>query len=493
MNFSNQNPNLQNLDPRAEQIRLRTRRHFLKESPLALGAMALMGGGTSRANDTTGRPLDPRAPRKPGKAKSVIYLHMSGSPPQQELFDYKPKLVEFNLKPCPDELLKGKRFAFIQGHPVLLGTPYEFKPRGPSGAMISSLLPHFHEVAHHATIIRSMRTKEFNHAPAELFIHTGENRPGYPSIGSWATYGLGSPNSNLPGFIVLVSGGTDPTAGKSVWGSGFLPSVYQGIQCRSGTEPIFYVADPAGIDRPARRKSLDTLKQLNEIEAQKFGDPETRTRIEQYELAFRMQTSVPEVMDITRETKQTIDMYGAQPGQASFANNCLLARRMVEQGVRYVQLFDWGWDTHGTGPGDDIVTALPKKCKEIDKPIAALIADLERRGMLEDVLVVWGGEFGRTSMNEARGGSKFLGRDHHPHCMSVWMAGAGIKGGLAYGSTDELGYSVAENPVEVHDLQATILHLMGMDPETFSYPFQGLNARLIGPAEGPKPVDRILS
>ena len=312
-------------------------------------------------------------------------------------------------------------------------------------------------------------------------------------MGAWATYGLGSPNANLPGFIVLVSGGTDPTAGKSVWGSGFLPSVYQGVQCRSGMEPIFYVADPAGIDRTARRQSLDTLRTLNEIEAKKFGDPETRTRIEQYELAFRMQTSVPEVMDINRETKQTIDMYGAQPGQASFANNCLLARRMVEQGVRYVQLFDWGWDTHGTGPGDDIVNALPKKCKEVDRPIAALLADLERRGMLEDVLVVWGGEFGRTSMNEARGGSKFLGRDHHPHCMSIWMAGAGIKGGMAYGATDELGYAVAENPVEVHDLQATILHLMGFDPNTFSYPYQGLGARLIGPEDGPKVLDKILS
>lgn len=479
------------LPPRLEQVRQRTRRHFLKESPLALGAMALfsMEGKSSRADS----PLQPKPAMKPGKAKAVIYLHMSGSPPQQDLFDFKPELVKYNLKPCPDQFLKGQRFAFIKGHPVLLGTPYEFAPRGPSGAMVSSILPYFHKVAHQTTIIRSLKTKEFNHAPAELFVHTGENRPGYPSIGAWATYGLGSPNSNLPGFIVMVSGGTDPTAGKSVWGSGFLPSVYQGVQCRGGTEPIFYVADPPGMDRPGRRRSLDALKALNELEAAKVGDPETLTRIEQYELAFRMQTAVPEVMDITRETKQTLEMYGAQPGASSFANNCLLARRMVEKGVRYVQLFDWGWDTHGTGPGDDIITALPRKCQEVDRPIAALLADLERRGMLDDVLVVWGGEFGRTSMNEARGGSKFLGRDHHPHCMTTWLAGAGVKRGFSFGATDELGFQIAENPVDVHDIQATILHLLGLDPFTFSHKYQGLDARLIGPSEGPRILTEILA
>ena len=307
------------------------------------------------------------APARRATARSVIYLHMSGSPPQQELFDDKPKLREFHLKPCPDSLLKGERFAFIKGHPTLLGSPYSFAPCGQSGQRISELFPHLRTVADELTVIRSMRTKEFNHAPAELFVHTGENRPGYPAIGAWATYGLGSPNSNLPGFMVLVSGGTDPTAGKSVWGSGFLPSVHQGVQCRSGAEPIFYVSDPEGLDRAGRRRSLDALKALNEMELERTRDPETRTRVEQYELAFRMQTSVPEVMDISREPARILEEYNAKPGQGSFANNCLLARRMVEQGVRYVQLFDWGWDTHGTGPGDDIVNHLPRKCREVDQ------------------------------------------------------------------------------------------------------------------------------
>ena len=338
-----------------------------------------------------------------------------------------------------------------------------------------------------------MRTKEFNHAPAELYVHTGENRPGYPAIGAWASYGLGSLNSNLPGFMVLVSGGTDPTAGKSVWGSGFLPSIHQGVQCRSGSEPIFYVSDPDGLDRAGRRRSLDALKSLNEIELLRSRDPETRTRVDQYELAYRMQASVPEVMDISREPARILEEYAAKPGQGSFANNCLLARRMVEQGVRYVQLFDWGWDCHGTGPGDDIVNHLPRKCKEIDQPIAALLRDLRRRGLLESTLVVWGGEFGRTSMNEARGGSKSLGRDHHPHCFTVWMAGGGIKPGLSYGATDELGWRVAENPVEVHDLQATILHLMGLDPLTFSFRQMGLDHRLIGPAVGPRVISEIVA
>jgi hypothetical protein len=293
--------------------------------------------------------------------------------------------------------------------------------------------------------------------------------------------------------MVLVSGGTDPTAGKSVWGSGFLPSIHQGVQCRSGSEPIFYVSDPDGLDRAGRRRSLDALKSLNEIELLRSRDPETRTRVDQYELAYRMQASVPEVMDISREPARILEEYSAKPGQGSFANNCLLARRMVEQGVRYVQLFDWGWDCHGTGPGDDIVNHLPRKCKEIDQPIAALLRDLRRRGLLESTLVVWGGEFGRTSMNEARGGSKSLGRDHHPHCFTVWMAGGGIKPGLSYGATDELGWRVAENPVEVHDLQATILHLMGLDPLKFSFRQMGLDHRLIGPAVGPRVISEIVA
>jgi hypothetical protein len=460
-----------------------TRRQFLQRCGVGLGSVFLAGASQGGV----------QAPSRAAKARSVIYLHMSGSPPQQELFDDKPKLRDFHLKPCPDSLLQGERFAFIKGHPTLLGSPFAFASCGQSGQRISELFPNLHTVADELTVIRSMRTKEFNHAPAELYVHTGENRPGYPAIGAWASYGLGSLNSNLPGFMVLVSGGTDPTAGKSVWGSGFLPSIHQGVQCRSGSEPIFYVSDPDGLDRAGRRRSLDALKSLNEIELLRSRDPETRTRVDQYELAYRMQASVPEVMDISREPARILEEYSAKPGQGSFANNCLLARRMVEQGVRYVQLFDWGWDCHGTGPGDDIVNHLPRKCKEIDQPIAALLRDLRRRGLLESTLVVWGGEFGRTSMNEARGGSKSLGRDHHPHCFTVWMAGGGIKPGLSYGATDELGWRVAENPVEVHDLQATILHLMGLDPLTFSFRQMGLDHRLIGPAVGPRVISEIVA
>jgi hypothetical protein len=341
-------------------------------------------------------------------------------------------------------------------------------------------------------IIKSMWTDQFNHAPAELFIYTGSPRFGGASMGSWITYGLGTENQDLPGFVVLLSGGTDPTGGKSLWGSGFLPSVYQGVQCRSAGEPILFANNPAGMDRSSRRRTLDALDKLDEIEAKQFGDPETVTRISQYELAYRMQISVPDVMDISKETPQTREWYGAKPGEASFANNCLLARRLIERGVRYVQLYDWGWDIHGTGAGDDLLNQFPKKCREVDRACAALIKDLKQRGLLDETLVVWGGEFGRTPMNEARGGSIFLGRDHHPHCFTIWMAGGGIKPGIVHGETDELGYSIAEGKVSVRDLQTTILRLMGLDAHQFSYPFQGLNQRLIGPAEEGEVVKGIL-
>jgi hypothetical protein len=326
-----------------------------------------------------------------------------------------------------------------------------------------------------------MYTDQFNHAPAELFLYTGSSRIGGAAMGSWITYGLGSENQNLPGFVVLISGGTDPTGGKALWSTGFLPSVYQGVQCRTTGDPILYVNNPKGMDRDVRRRSLDALRRLNEFELLQFCDPETLTRISQYELAFRMQMAVPEVMDIAQESTRIQELYGAQPGASSFANNCLLARRLVERGVRYVQLFDWGWDCHGTSAGDDIVQHLPKKCKEIDRPVAALLIDLGARGMLNETLVVWGGEFGRTAMNEARGGSKFLGRDHHPHCFTIWLAGAGIKGGATLGATDELGYFITDGKTSIHDLQATILHLLGFDAWKLTYPYQGLQQRLIGP------------
>jgi hypothetical protein len=324
-----------------------------------------------------------------------------------------------------------------------------------------------------------MYTDQFNHAPAELLIYTGSPRTGRPSFGSWLTYGLGSENENLPAFVVLISSGVQPNGGKNSFGSGFLPSVYQGVQCRSQGEPVLYVSDPPGMDRSVRRKSLDTLSALNAIQAETFGHPETLTRIAQYELAYRMQTSVPEVMDISRESQETLDAYGAQPGAASLANNCLLARRLVEAGVRYVQLFDWGWDFHGTGPSEDIRDGLTKKCETMDKPVAALISDLKQRGLLDDTLIIWGGEFGRTPFREGRTASGAqLGRDHYPDCFTMWMAGGGTRGGTEFGQTDELGFSVVENPVHVHDLQATWMHLLGFDHTRLTYRFQGRDYRL---------------
>jgi hypothetical protein len=486
-------------EARLARVRLLTRRHFLRQSQIGLGGLALSGllggarparGAVSGAADNA---LSPHLPVAKAKARAVIYLHMSGSPPQQDLFDYKPKLVEFNMQPCPDELMKGQRFPFIKGHPNLLGTPYHFRPHGECGTVMSELLPHIGGQIDDIALIRSMWTDQFNHAPAELLLHTGSPRFGSASMGSWVTYGLGSENQDLPGFVVLVSGDSDPSAGKSVWGSGFLPSVFQGVQCRTSGDPILYVSDPPGMSRDVRRRSLDALGKLNRLELAEFGDPETLTRISQYELAYRMQISVPDVMDISREPAHVHEAYGTRPGVTAFANNCLLARRLVERGVRYVQLFDWGWDMHGTGRDNDLITGLPKKCREIDRPIAALLRDLKSSGLLDDTLVIWSGEFGRTSMNEARGGSKLLGRDHHPHCFSMWLAGGGIKGGTSLGETDDLGYFITKDKVTVHDLQATVLSLLGLDAHHLTFPFQGLDQRLIGPTNDAQIIRQVLA
>ncbi|MCE9545796.1 MAG: DUF1501 domain-containing protein [Planctomycetia bacterium] len=485
------------MNHRLAQLQHATRRHFLQQSIGGVGAMALAAlleqGGNPRmaradqlAPHAAANPQTPRPPHYPARAKHVIYLHMAGSPPQQDLFDYKPKLAELNNKDCPEKYLKGERFAFIKGKPQLLGSPHKFAQHGQSGQWMSSMLPHLSTVADDLCVIRSMHTDQFNHAPGQLLLHTGAAQFGKPSIGSWVTYGLGSENQDLPGFVVLVSGDKTPDAGKSVWGSGYLPSVFQGVQCRTTGDPVLYVTDPPGMDRHVRRQSLDALRDLNEMQLSDFGDPETVTRIAQYELAYRMQVSVPQVMDISKEDARTHAMYGSEPGKTSFANNCLLARRLVEQGVRYVQLFDWGWDVHGESAATDLLHALPNKCKQTDQPITALIKDLKQRGLLEDTLICWSGEFGRTPMNEKRNNSKFLGRDHHPHAFTVWMAGGGVKAGLSYGATDELGYHATEDRMHVHDLQATILHIMGLDPFKFGYAYQGLNQRLIGPTSEPK-------
>jgi hypothetical protein len=463
---------------RQDRLAFQTRRYFLRDTALGLGGVALAALTETEARATID-PLAPRLAHHAAKAKNVIVLHMSGAPPHLDMFDYKPELVKRNDQPIPESFIKGKRFAFTSGVPKLLGTPQRFAPRGKCGTIMSDVLPNLGNLADELTVIKSMYTEQFNHAPAELLLYTGSARQGRPSLGSWATYGLGSESRDLPGFIVLVSGGTLPSAGKSAWGSGFLPSVFQGVQCRTGGDPVLYVSNPEGMDRDTRRLSLDAIRDLNELQAKELGSPETQTRIAQYEMAFRMQTAVPDVMDISKETKPTIDAYGAQPGAGSFANNCLLARRLVERGVRFVQLFDWGWDFHGTGPGEDIKTGLPNRCRPMDRAVAALIADLKNRGMLDETLVVWTGEFGRTPFREGRtAASANLGRDHHPHCYSMFMAGAGLKPGLSFGGSDDLGFYVAENPVHVHDLQATILHLMGFDHERLTFKFQGRDFRL---------------
>jgi len=466
---------------RHDSLQLTTRRTFLSNAgQFSLGAIAMQAlQRESSASVATANPMAPRVPPHAAKAKRVIYLHMSGAPPHLDLFDYKPELVKHDGEDCPDSILKGRTFAFTSGVPKLMGTPRTFKQYGKAGIWMSDACPNFHTIADEMTMVRSMQTDQFNHAPAELLLFTGHARQGRPSLGSWATYGLGTENQDLPAFVTLISSGTQPSGGQGLWGSGFIPSVYQGVQCRSKGDPVLYASDPAGMDRTLRRRTLDALKDLNEQQAAELGHPETITRMAQYELAYRMQMSVPEVMDISKENAQTIEDYGAKPGEASFANNCLLARRLVEKGVRFVQLFDWGWDFHGTSEATGITDGLTKKMSETDRPVSALIKDLKQRGLLEDTLVIWGGEFGRTPFREGRtAASKVLGRDHYPDCFSLFMAGGGVKSGFDYGSTDDLGFSVAENKVHVHDFQATVMQLLGFDHERFTYRFQGRDYRL---------------
>lgn len=458
-----------------------TRRTFLKSlGQFSLGAIAMATLGAARAGSPSAQqPHAPRSPHQSPRAKRVIYLHMSGGPPHLDLFDYKPDLVKWNGQDCPDEFIKGRKFAFTSGVPKLMGTPRSFQRCGKSGIWMSDAIPHLHDLADELCVIKSMTTDQFNHTPAELLLFTGSPRQGRPSMGSWVTYGLGTENQDLPGFVVLVSSGVQPSAGPNAWSSGFLPSVFQGVQCRSKGDPVLFVSDPPGYDRALRRSSLHLIQDLNRIQEGALGHPETTTRIAQYELAYRMQVSVPGVMDLSLEPDYVREEYGAKPGQASFANNCLLARRLVESGVRFVQLFDWGWDFHGTNPAEDIRDGLTKKCSSMGQPVAALIRDLRRRGLLEDTLVVWGGEFGRTPFREGRtAGSQVLGRDHYPDCFTVFMAGAGVRPGMTYGETDELGFSVSRDKVHVHDLQATILHLLGFEHEHLTYRFQGRDFRL---------------
>ena len=463
---------------RTEQDALKamTRRHFFgRSAQFGLGTAALAALGNP---DLLAAEPNLRVVHHPPKAKSVIFLFMAGAPSQLDMFDNKPMLNKYDGQPVPEEVTKGERFAFIKGTPRLLGSPHTFRRYGQSGAELSNLIPHTERIADDIAIVKSLWTTQFNHAPAQIFMNCGHQIPGRPSMGSWLLYGLGSENADLPGFVVLLSGKNQPDGGKSCWGSGFLPTVYQGVEFRREGDPVLFLSNPEGVDRERRRRTLDLLKSLNSKHFEEVGDPEIETRINSYELAFRMQSSVPELTDLSMESQATHEMYGTTPGKPSFANNCLLARRMVERGVRFVQLYHRGWDTHGASNNEDIVNKLAWLCRETDRASAALVQDLKQRGLLDSTIVVWGGEFGRTPMNEERNGSKFLGRDHHPRAFTMWLAGGGIKPGVTVGKTDDIGYNIVEDPYSVHDLHATILHLMGIDHTRLTYKFQGREFRL---------------
>jgi hypothetical protein len=448
-----------------------SRRWFFEQCGVGLGAVALseLLGGTARAEMAPADPLAPKQPPLPAKAKNVIFLFMAGAPSHLELFDYKPQLAKYNGTNPPAELLKGYRAAFINPNSKLLGPKFKFAKYGQSGAELSELLPNLATIVDDIAIVKGMYTDAFNHAPGQLLMNTGTMQFGRPSMGAWVTYGLGSESRDLPAFVVFSSGKKGPSGGDSCWGSGFLPTVYQGVQFRSAGDPVLYLSNPAGIDQQVQRDSLDSIKRLNELRLGAAGDPEIATRINSFEMAFRMQSSAPELMDLSKESKATLEMYGAEPGKPSFANDCLLARRLVERGVRFVQLYHEAWDQHS-----QLVKDITQNCHDTDKAATALIKDLKQRGLLDHTLVVWGGEFGRTPMMQ--GGDD--GRDHHPNAFTMWMAGGGIKPGITLGETDELGFNVVKDKVHVHDLHATMLYLLGFDHTKLTYKFQGRPFRL---------------
>ncbi|MEO8660902.1 MAG: DUF1501 domain-containing protein [Bryobacteraceae bacterium] len=453
-----------------------TRRHLLRGTGLGFGSIALsqlLGGAGADSTDL----LAGKKPHFTPTAKRVIFLFMADAPSQLDLFEHKPKLTEMSGQPIPEELIKGQRFAFLRGVPKILGSPWKFELNKKSGVYLSELMPHHNDVLDDITFLRSMWTEEFNHVPAQLFLNTGSPRLGRPCMGSWVSYGLGSETKDLPGYVVLASGKAS-RCGTACWGSGFLPSVYQGVEFRSAGDPVLYLSNPPGMSSEVRRESLDTLNTLNRQSYLEAGDPEIATRINSFEMAYRMQTSVPELMDISKEPAATHAMYGTEPGKTSFANNCLLARRLVERGCRFVQLYHGGWDHHGGNGDQNLVSNLPERARQVDQASAALIKDLKQRGLLDDTLVIWGGEFGRTSMLQGEYSKTQLGRDHHGKGYTMWMAGGGLKRGFSLGATDELGTQITEDPVHIHDLQATILHLLGIEHTKLTYRFQGRDFRL---------------
>ncbi|HEY2343229.1 MAG TPA: DUF1501 domain-containing protein [Chthoniobacteraceae bacterium] len=455
-----------------------TRRHFFGRCALGLGSLALtelLGEKASGALQIDpANPLAPRAPEFPAKAKRVIYLFMAGGPSQLDLFEDKPKLRELSGQAPPPSLMEGKRFAFLKGNETLLGSQRKFEKVGQCGMTLSELLPNFKKIADEVCWLRGMNTDVFNHGPAKLFMNTGFQIAGRPSMGSWVTYGLGSESRNLPAFVVLQSGPRGPRGGSTLWSSGFLPTSYQGVPFRSSGNPILDLQSPAGFTAQRERNFYDTVAALNQTRLDEVGDPEIMTRINAYEMACRMQTSAPELMDFSKETPETLAAYGVEPGKPSFANNCLLARRLVERGVRFVQLYHTDWDHHGD-QANNLNGGLELRCREVDQSAAALVMDLKQRGLLEDTLVIWGGEFGRTPMGEVRA---TVGRDHHIDAFTLWVAGGGVKPGLVLGQTDELGFGVIENKVHVHDLHATLLQLLGFDHQKLTYRFQGRDFRL---------------
>lgn len=477
-------------------LQQQTRRHFFENCGVGVGKIALASllansVTTSHSSNAAefASPFAARPTHFPAKAKRIIYLFMAGAPSQLELFDYKPKLVELEGKPIPPSVIKGQRYAFIQPDAAVLGPRFKFAKHGESGAELSEMLPNLARVADDLAFVKSTHTDLFNHSPAQLFMNTGNGVPGRPSLGSWLSYGLGSEANDLPSFVVLKSGGS-LSGGAAMWNAGQLPSVHQGVPFRSQGDPILHVANPPGYDTKAQRDTLDLVQSLNQQRLDLVGDPEIETRMNAYEMAFRMQMRAPELMDFSQESKSTIEAYGAKPGDggAAFANNCLLARRLSERGVRFVQVYHAGWDHHSNVEG-----GVRGQCRQTDQACAALLNDLKERGLLDETLVVWGGEFGRTPMVEASAAlGRSNGRDHHPQAFTMWFAGGGIKPGITIGATDELGFNVVEDPVHVHDVQATILHCMGLDHTRLSVRFRGLDVRLTG-VEEHHPVKKLIS